>query len=92
MSTTLSSTQFSMRIDTSVKHQLEQYSNRVDRSQSYIAARALEEYLARHQARFDAMQAGKKAISEGHYTTQQQTENWLNAWANGDTPQKPQIK
>lgn len=82
-------TQFSMRIESETKARLEAYSSAVKRSQSQIAAKALDEYLERHQAQLLAIEEAKHAVVDGKVIPQAKVENWLDAWSNGDTPEKP---
>ena len=55
----------SVRVPTSVAQRLEILAKSVERSKSYIAAEAIEEYLDIHEWQVQAIQAGLKEIEQG---------------------------
>ena len=60
-----SSALISVRVPTSVAQRLETLAKSVERSKSYIAAEAIEEYLDIHEWQVEAIQAGLKEIEQG---------------------------
>ncbi len=55
----------SVRVPTDVAHRLEKMSQSVDRSKSYLAAEAIEEYLDLHEWQVQAIQNGLQEIEQG---------------------------
>ena len=55
----------SVRVPTDVAHRLEKLSQSVDRSKSYLAAEAIEEYLDLHEWQVQAIQDGLQEIDQG---------------------------
>ena len=60
-----SSSLISVRVPTDVAHRLEKLSQSVDRSKSYLAAEAIEEYLDLHEWQVQAIQNGLQEIEQG---------------------------
>ena len=55
----------SVRVPTAVAQRLEKLSQSVDRSKSYLAAEAIEEYLDLHEWQVQAIQSGLQEIEQG---------------------------
>ena len=55
----------SVRVPTEVAQRLEKLSQSVDRSKSYLAAEAIEEYLDLHEWQVQAIQSGLQEIEKG---------------------------
>jgi len=55
----------SVRVPINIANRLENLAKIVDRSKSYLAAEAIEEYLALHEWQVQAIQAGLKEINKG---------------------------
>ena len=55
----------SVRVPTEVALRLEKLSQSVDRSKSYLAAEAIEEYLDLHEWQVQAIQSGLQEIEKG---------------------------
>lgn len=60
-----SSALISVRVPVAVAQRLEQLSQSVDRSKSYLAAEAIEEYLDIHEWQVQAIQSGLQEIEQG---------------------------
>lgn len=60
-----SSSLISVRVPTDVAQRLENLSKSVDRSKSYLAAEAIEEYLDLHEWQVQAIQAGLQEVEQG---------------------------
>lgn len=54
----------SVRVPTAVAQRLEKLSQSVDRSKSYLAAEAIEEYLDLHEWQVQAIQSGLQEIEQ----------------------------
>jgi RHH-type rel operon transcriptional repressor/antitoxin RelB len=55
----------SVRVSMAIADRLENLAKTVDRSKSYLAAEAIEEYLDIHEWQVQAIQAGVKEIEQG---------------------------
>ncbi len=55
----------SVRVPTAIAERLESLAKTVDRSKSYLAAEAIEEYLDIHEWQVQAIQAGLNEIEQG---------------------------
>ncbi len=60
-----SSALISVRVPTSIAQRLENLAISVERSKSYLAAEAIEEYLDIHEWQIQAIQDGLKEIDQG---------------------------
>ena len=54
----------SVRVPTDIAQRLEKLSQSVDRSKSYLAAEAIEEYLDLHEWQVQAIQAGLQEVEQ----------------------------
>lgn len=59
------STLISVRVPAKIASRLENLAKAVDRSKSYLAAEAIEEYLALHEWQIQAIKAGLDEIKKG---------------------------
>lgn len=55
----------SVRVSTEIAERLEKLAKTIDRSKSYVAAEAIEEYLDVHEWQVQAIQEGLKEIEQG---------------------------
>lgn len=55
----------SVRVSKAIAERLENLAKTVDRSKSYLAAEAIEEYLDIHEWQVQAIQAGLQEIEQG---------------------------
>jgi RHH-type rel operon transcriptional repressor/antitoxin RelB len=70
------STTITVRIDKSVKKRLEAAAARVRRSKSFLAAEAIEEYLAVHDWQVEAIEKGIAAADRGETVAHEKVEAW----------------
>jgi predicted transcriptional regulator len=75
-------TTFSMRIDEGVKKRVEEIAKREERSASYIAEKAIKEFLSREQAVRDAVQEALDN-DDGRRTSGEAVIAWMARWADG---------
>lgn len=61
----ISSALISVRVPAAVAQRLENLAKSVERSKSYLAAEAIEEYLDIHEWQVQAIQEGLKEIEQG---------------------------
>lgn len=55
----------SVRVSTEIAERLEKLAKTIDRSKSYVAAEAIEEYLDIHEWQVQAIQEGLEEIEQG---------------------------
>ncbi|STX88386.1 CopG family ribbon-helix-helix protein [Legionella feeleii] len=55
----------SVRVSTEIAERLEKLAKTIDRSKSYVAAEAIEEYLDVHEWQVQAIQEGLEEIEQG---------------------------
>ena len=84
---------FTMRLPTEVGERLEVYSQQTDRSQAYIATKAIIDYLNRYEIFVEEVLKAKKQVKKGEFVSQKQTEAWLDSLGTKDerTPPKPDV-
>ncbi|CAM4381031.1 MAG: hypothetical protein LEGION0398_MBIBDBAK_01081 [Legionellaceae bacterium] len=61
----VASSLISVRVSTIIAERLEKLAKTVDRSKSYLAAEAIEEYLDIHEWQVNAIQTGLDEIEQG---------------------------
>lgn len=84
---------FTMRLPTEVGERLEMYSKQTDRSKSYIAKKAISDYLDRYDVFEKEVLKAKEQVKKGEFVSQKQTEMWLDSLGteNELTPPKPDV-
>ena len=70
-------TPFSIRIDDSVRHKLEQICELTERSKAYVTAKAIEEYVERNSWKVQALKKAKLDADKGEFISH----NAMKAWA-----------
>jgi RHH-type rel operon transcriptional repressor/antitoxin RelB len=75
------STTLTVRLDRSVKKRLEAAAARVRRSKSFLAAEAIEEYLAVQEWQIEAIKRGIEAADRGELVPHEQVKAWAKSVA-----------
>ncbi len=75
------STTLTVRLDRSVKRRLESAAARVRRSKSFLAAEAIEEYLAIQEWQIEAIEKGIEAADRGELVPHEQVKVWAKSLA-----------
>jgi RHH-type transcriptional regulator, rel operon repressor / antitoxin RelB len=70
------STTLTVRLDKAVKKRLEAAATRMRRSKSFIAAEAIEEYLALQDWQIDAIKQGIEAADRGETVSHEKVRAW----------------
>ena len=70
---------FSVRLPKEISHRLDAFSERTDRSKSYIATRAIVEYLDRYEGFVYKVLNEKDKIKRTRTKLQEQSENLLSS-------------
>jgi predicted transcriptional regulator len=82
-------TTFSMRIDTELKTALEHQAKLEDRSTSYIAQRAIEEWARRQEAVRASIREAIE-LDDGRRISEEAMDAWLEKWGNGEDVPLPE--
>jgi RHH-type transcriptional regulator, rel operon repressor / antitoxin RelB len=77
------STTLTVRLDRSVKKRLEAAATRVRRSKSFLAAEAIEEYLAVQEWQIEAIRRGMEAADRGELVSHDQVKAWAKSITTG---------
>ena len=85
------STTLTVRLDRSVKKQLEAAAVRVGRSKSFLAAEAIEEYLAVQEGQIEAIKRGIEAADRGELMPHEKVKAWAKSIA-ADRPRRQRTK
>lgn len=85
----MSSSIISVRVPEELKKQLEALSGATHRSKSYLAAKALEEYLERNAWKAEQLQEAAKEADKGVFVSGQAVNQWLESWGTDNETQVP---
>jgi len=69
-----------LRVSSEMKIGLESLGKSIDRSKSYIAGKAIEEYLERNSWQIEELQLAEKEIEKGEFISNEKVENYLDSW------------
>ena len=86
------STTITVRLDKSVKKRLEAAAERVRRSKSFLAAEAIEEYLAIQDWQVEAIQKGIAAADRGDLIPHDKVKAWAKSLGKRRKLPRPQSK
>lgn len=81
---------FSLRLDSSIKAQLEKEAKEHDRSASYIATEAIKNYLQAREYKKRAIDDAIKRADKGVFISQKTMGLWVDSW--GSDNELPQPK
>ncbi|MGH6855106.1 MAG: CopG family ribbon-helix-helix protein [Aestuariivirga sp.] len=89
----MSTTPFSIRIDSDVKTRLEREAEREDRSAGYIAQKAIEDYLDGREYFRKEMEVAIAEADKGVFISEEAMDAWVNSWdtENELPPPKPDV-
>ena len=77
------------RIDPDIKAKLSKLAASTRRSSSYLAARAVEEYVERHSWRLAALETAKERTAKGEFISQDSMKEWAESLSNEKPNDKP---
>ncbi len=81
---------FSLRLDSSIKAQLEKEAKEHDRSASYIVVRAIKSYLQAAKYKKKAIDDAVKQADKGVFVSQKAMGSWVESWGNDYELDKPE--
>lgn len=68
---------FSVRIDDALKKRIDHLCDLTDRSQGFVASKALEEYLERYQWKIEALKRAKEEADKGEFISHDSMLSWV---------------
>lgn len=71
---------FSMRIEEDLKASLTQEAKRVDRPASYLASRAISDYLARQKLERELLLGRMEEAEAGVFVSEDRVTAWVDSW------------
>ena len=69
-----------LRVPTQVKMNLDKLGKAIHRSKSYIAERAIEEYLERNSWQIAELQSAENEIKQGKFVSNDEVNTYLDTW------------
>ena len=76
----MSSTTFTVRVETDVKKRLEKLAKSTGRSRSFLAAEALSEYLDVNEWQVAGVRKAMATLDRGESAHHEQVKAWVNSW------------
>jgi RHH-type rel operon transcriptional repressor/antitoxin RelB len=76
----MSSTTFTVRVDTAVKKRLEKLAKNTGRSRSYLAAEAIGEYLDVNEWQVAGIKRAIASIDQGAGVPHDEVKTWVASW------------
>jgi predicted transcriptional regulator len=78
----MSSTTFTIRIEPAVRKRLEKLSRSTGRSQSFLAAQALTEYLDMNEWQVTGIKQAITSLDRGDGVPHEEVKAWVKSWGN----------
>ena len=76
----MASTTVSVRIDPATKKRLEKLAKSTGRSRSFLAAKAINEYLDLNEWQVAGIQKALASLDRGEGVPHEQVRDWVNSW------------
>lgn len=76
----MSSSTFTVRVDTAAKKRLEKLAKNTGRSRSFLAAEAIKEYLDVNEWQVAGIKAAIESADRGEFIPNDQVKAWVNSW------------
>jgi len=83
------STTLTVRLDSSVKERLGQLAGRMNRSKSFLAGAAIEEFLAVQEWQIEGIHKAIHSLDEGKAVPHDDVVNWVKSWGSDNELAKP---
>ena len=75
---------FTVRLQDETASKLERIAQRLDRSRAYVAAQAIEDYVAREEWQLTEIEAGLTEANNGEFASGAEVERVLNKYKSGE--------
>jgi RHH-type rel operon transcriptional repressor/antitoxin RelB len=88
----MSSTTFSVRVETGVKKRLERLAKSTGRSRSFLAAEAINEYLEVNEWQVSGIKRAMASLDGGEGIAHDMVKDWIESWGSADekpVPKRP---
>jgi RHH-type transcriptional regulator, rel operon repressor / antitoxin RelB len=85
----MTSTTFTVRIDTAAKEKLEQLAESTGRSSSFLAAEAINEYLDINDWQVTGIKRAMTSLDRGEGIAHDSVKDWIESWGNADEKPAP---
>ena len=86
----MSTVPFTFRLDEEIKSRLEEEAEADDRSASYIAAKAIKQYLDARSFERLAMEEAVQEADKGVFISSNAMRNWIASWGSNDELPPPE--
>ena len=73
-----------LRVPAQVKTNLESFGKSIHRSKSYIAEKAIEEYLERNSWQIAELKSAEEEIKQGKFISNDEVNNYLDSWGSDE--------
>lgn len=83
------STTLTVRLDRSVKERLDKVAGRMNRSKSFLAGTAIEEFLAVQEWQIEGINMAIRSLDSGKGVPHDDVVNWVKSWETDDELPKP---
>jgi RHH-type transcriptional regulator, rel operon repressor / antitoxin RelB len=83
-------TLISVRVPKETAEKLAALAEATDRSKSYLAAQAIEEYLETQEWQIRAIEEGIKDVEEGRVVSHERVKEWLQSWGTEGEKEMPE--
>ncbi|MFQ3245372.1 MAG: putative transcriptional regulator [Arenicella sp.] len=87
----MATTPFSIRIDDSVRDQLEKICDLTERSRAYVTSKAIEEYVERNSWKVEALKRAKAEAEKGEFISHEAMGEWINSLGTDDELPAPSV-
>ncbi len=86
-------TPLTLRLDPDLKSELEREAKNLDRTPSFLAAKAIEAYLAAKAEKNEAIKAAMAKADEGAFISSNAMHEWMDSWGTDEesTAPKPDL-
>jgi predicted transcriptional regulator len=85
----MSSTTFSVRVETGVKKRLERLAKSTGRSRSFLAAEAINEYLEVNEWQVSGIKRAMASLDGGEGIAHDMVKDWIESWGSADEKPVP---
>jgi len=89
--TEVTSAPFSFRIDSATRARLKEEARRNDRSESYIAVRAIKEYLAQQEHKRAMIDDAVERSDQGRFISAEAMAAWVDSWGSDAELPRPEV-
>ena len=84
---------FSLRIDEAIKAKLDAEAQLLDRSSSYLAVKAIEQFVEAQEIKRKAIDQAVEKAEAGDFISESAMDAWVDSWESGNelSPPEPNI-